>query len=91
MSIEVRLNEYGDTLDEPYVVRAVKDFTVPHYDWWADLDRDIIVPKGSEWAIYGASCENDYLLESDCWALDLSQSDLDEYFELVAEGGYDDD
>lgn len=93
----VHFNEYGDYLDKPYVVRALKSFDVNK----ADLDGFLIenesftVEKGSIWHIYSPYCENDVeLIEANTGnvysTLSLNWDDL-KLFELLEEGGYYED
>ena len=93
----VHFNEYGDCLDKPYVVRALRTFNADR----ADLDGFLIenesftVEEGSVWHIYSPYCENDVeLIQANTGnvysRLSLNWDDL-KLFELIEEGGYYDD
>lgn len=85
----VSFNEYGDYLDRPYVVRALKSFDVNKLDDDGFVIEDELfhVEKGSVWEIYGPSYENDVHLDGDGGYLELNWDDL-AWFELLEEGGY---
>lgn len=102
----VHFNEYGDYLDKPYVVRALKSFDVNRVDGDGFLIENefFTVEEGSVWEIDGPSFENDvHLVEvvgKPCavhgfrgnvyGTLNLNWDDL-KLFELLEEGGYYDD
>lgn len=90
MAIDICLNGHGAP-DEPYVVRCVKAFELLN-EWDEDGSCGYIyVDEGSEWEISSPSYESDYMLEGNGWVLDLSERCLNEHFELVHEGGCDED
>ena len=93
----VHFNEYGDYLDKPYVVRALKSFDVNRDDGDGFLieNESFTVEEGSVWHIYSPWCENDVeLIEANTGnvygRLSLNWDDL-KLFELLEEGGYYDD
>ena len=94
----IEFNEYNDVLDDPYVVRATRSFSVYNPDYDEDgyeTDGWFQVAAGTEWLIESVGEENDLWLdgtgEMTGWHLDISRVDLDRYFEVIHEGGYDED
>lgn len=85
----VKFNEYGDYLDTPYVVKAIKGFDVNMLDENDNIvEGDYFhVEAGSIWEIWHPSSTNDVHLDGDGYYLDLNWDDL-ALFELLEEGGY---
>lgn len=90
--MDIKFDEYGTTLDDPYVVRCAKGF-----GWWYtdyedegnEIDKHFRVEEGTEWDIDSHGDENDVLLYSDEGYIEIAWEDLDAHFELVHEGGYE--
>lgn len=95
MSVDIEFNEYNDVLDDPYVVRATKSFSVYNKDCDEGGDGWFQVAAGTEWLIELVGEENDLWLdgtgEMTGWYLDISRGELDRYFEVIHEGGYDEE
>lgn len=87
----VHFNEYGDCLDRPYVVRALKSIDVNKLDedgCFVDGETFHVV-GGSTWEVRGPSWTgSDVHLDGDDGYLELNWGDL-ALFELIEEGGYD--
>lgn len=85
----VHFNEFGDYLDQPYVVRALRSFDVNLSDGDGGFVEGELfhVEEGSVWEVYEPGDENDVHLDGNDGWLDLNWDDL-RMFELLEEGGY---